>query len=75
MFKHHADELHPSVKGEQLEMYPQAAAAFNIGIMVFRPNSKAFVGGCLFSICLWLHTYQLGYSGSPREGGFRAGPA
>lgn len=39
----HADELHPSVEKEELERYPKSSAAFNIGIMMFRPNSRQFV--------------------------------
>ncbi len=41
-----ADELSPGVKTEDLERWPQAGAAFNIGIMVFRPKAKQFVGEC-----------------------------
>jgi hypothetical protein len=39
------DELRPTVKTEDLEKWPQAGSAFNIGIMLFRPKSKQFVGG------------------------------
>lgn len=45
-----ADELRPSVKSEDLERYPEASAAFNIGIMMFRPNSREFVGACCMEL-------------------------
>ncbi|KAG1675655.1 hypothetical protein FOA52_002364 [Chlamydomonas sp. UWO 241] len=38
-----SDQLHESVKDESLESFPSAGGAFNIGIMLFRPNSMAFV--------------------------------
>lgn len=38
------DQLSPTVKDDSLELFPNAGSAFNIGIMLFRPNSKKFVG-------------------------------
>lgn len=37
------DQLSPTVKDDSLELFPNAGSAFNIGIMLFRPNSKKFV--------------------------------
>ncbi|GFR51919.1 hypothetical protein Agub_g14403 [Astrephomene gubernaculifera] len=37
------DQLAPTVSDDSLERFPHAGSAFNIGIMLFRPNSKAFV--------------------------------
>ncbi|KXZ43660.1 hypothetical protein GPECTOR_83g272 [Gonium pectorale] len=37
------DQLGPTVKDDSLERFPHAGSAFNIGIMLFRPTSKAFV--------------------------------
>jgi len=37
------DQLGPTVKTEDLERWPQAGSAFNIGIMMFRPKSRNFV--------------------------------
>lgn len=34
------------MKTEGLEKWPEAGAAFNIGLMMFRPRSLAFVGAC-----------------------------
>eukprot|EP00955_Chlamydomonas_euryale_P002079 22932-Chlamydomonas_euryale.AAC.1 len=39
-----ADQLRETVSDESLEKFPDAGAAFNIGIMMFRPKSLAFVG-------------------------------
>ncbi|PNH05114.1 hypothetical protein TSOC_008654, partial [Tetrabaena socialis] len=38
------DQLGPTVQDDSLERFPDAGSAFNIGIMLFRPTSKAFVG-------------------------------
>jgi len=40
-----SDQLKPTVRTEDLEQFPEAGSAFNIGIMMFRPTSKEFVGG------------------------------
>ncbi|MEW5307750.1 MAG: hypothetical protein WDW36_010126 [Sanguina aurantia] len=37
------DELRPTVMDDSLEKFPQAGSSFNIGIMLFRNTSKAFV--------------------------------
>ena len=38
------DQLGPTVQDDSLELWPQAGASFNIGIMLFRPDSMTFVG-------------------------------
>uniref|UniRef100_A0A7R9V221 Nucleotide-diphospho-sugar transferase domain-containing protein n=1 Tax=Chlamydomonas euryale TaxID=1486919 RepID=A0A7R9V221_9CHLO len=38
-----SDQLRETVSDESLEKFPDAGAAFNIGIMMFRPKSLAFV--------------------------------
>lgn len=37
------DQLSETVTDDSLELFPQAGASFNIGIMMFRVSSKAFV--------------------------------
>ncbi|PNW80858.1 hypothetical protein CHLRE_07g332500v5 [Chlamydomonas reinhardtii] len=38
-----SDQLGPTVNDDSLENFPAAGSAFNIGIMLFRPTSKAFL--------------------------------
>ena len=40
-----ADQLGETIPDHGLELWPQAGASFNIGIMMFRPKSMLFVGG------------------------------
>ena len=42
-----ADQLGVTVNDDGLELWPQAGASFNIGIMMFRPASMMFVGETL----------------------------
>jgi hypothetical protein len=57
-----SDQLKPTVKTEDLERWPEAGSAFNIGIMMFRPTSQAFVGGwCMLLMCLRLNQSPLEY--------------
>ena len=42
-----ADQLGVTVNDDGLELWPQAGASFNIGIMMFRPASMLFVGETL----------------------------
>lgn len=44
------DRLRPTVQDDSLELFPQAGSSFNIGIMVFRRASMAFVGGWTLDI-------------------------
>ena len=39
-----ADQLKETIPDDGLELWPNAGASFNIGIMLFRPESKEFVG-------------------------------
>lgn len=50
-----SDELRPTVQDDSLEKFPQAGSAFNIGIMLFRQSSKAFVGR--LGACLHAYTH------------------
>ena len=40
----HSDTLKETIPDDGLEIWPNAGASFNIGIMLFRPESKEFVG-------------------------------
>jgi hypothetical protein len=38
------DQLHETVRGDSLELWPEAGAHLNIGIMMLRPTALSFVG-------------------------------
>ena len=46
-YRLNADQLRETIPDDGLERWPDAGASFNIGIMLFRPESKEFVGRSL----------------------------
>jgi len=69
-----SDELHPSVSKEELERWPVAAAAFNIGIMMFRPKSREFVNQWVESLKDPKMWDQTAFNDIVRQGAAASGP-